>query len=233
MNKKCANKLAFRWGLLAFVVSEFLLLGYWKFWQMPTAETIRYSGGTHDLWQLPLVVPRLVDALAVAVSTFFVFRMFFYNDSLYKWYTNCTVIEVNREVRERQASATKAGLEACLVAGVFFGICGSVVIAASGFVGLAIGTAICSLSTLVAANESRYTPFQKFYLTDAVACLVIWGLNSLYNGVVAGTIYGLTALAVSAVTFFGLQYGRQAGQAFFTGTFKRTMLSCDVDSADC
>jgi hypothetical protein len=233
MNKKCANKLAFRWGVLAFVVSELLLVGYWRLWNMPTAETIRYNGGTTDVWQVPLVLPRLVDALVVAVSTFFVFRMFFYRDSLYKWYTNRTNFDANREARQKQESETKDSLECCLVVGVFFGVCGSVIIAATGFVGLAIGTAVCSVLTLVAASESTYTSFQKFYITDAVACLVIWGLNSLYGGVVAGTLYGLSALAISAATFFGLQYGLLSGRAFFTGTFRRTMLSCDVDSTDC
>jgi len=234
VNKKCANKLAFRWAILAFVVSELLLVSYWKFWQIPTAEALYYNGAVDKVvWQLPLVLSRFADPIIVAFVVFCVARLMFYRVSLYTWYSNRTIFTDESERKAEQARGVANSLDGCLAAGIFFGVFGSVVIAGLGIIALVICTFVCTLITLFVADESRHVPYQKIFIADVIACLVIWGLCTLYLGAIAGTLYALTALAISAVSYFGTYYTLRIGHAFFTGTFRRTMLGCDVDSADC
>lgn len=234
MNKKCASKLASRWALLAFVVSALTLLGYWKFVGIPTDETIRYSGREADVFSVPISVSRFVAPVVVAVVTYAIFYFLFHKQQLLSWYSNQTEIpDKNLQKRNQILSDLSQGYYSCWAAGIIFGVCGSFIIGTLGFFGLAICTFISSLLILYAAVESRVVEHQKIFLTNMVACWVIWGLNSLYQGVVAGTMYALAALLISAVTFFGILYGLKLGYRFFTGTFRRTMLSCEVDSTKC
>lgn len=233
MNKKCANKLAFRWGLLAFVVSEFLLLGYWKFWQMPTAETLRTSGGNSDLWLMPVTVTRFLDPFVIAFVTFTIFRLCFYRENLLIWYGNKTPMPEYERQRKELRKDIRDSLEVCVAFGIMIGIAGSVVIALSGFVGLVIGTTICSTVILCFGFASLYVEPPKNFITNLIACLIIFGLNTLYQGMIAGAVYALAALAITTTTYFGIMYATKWGKRFFTGTFRRTMLECNVESQNC
>jgi hypothetical protein len=232
---KCVRKLSFRWALLALVLTELALLGFYLFkGHQVTTETMIINAGQR--YVLPFTMPRLLDGLFFGLTVYLFALVSFSYD----------MVQEHRQKRGKNGEMQSV-TRLAYGWGIFFGTCGYVVVSFGGLEVAVIGTAICSFAIgyyniyySEFANTGIYLPARELFMIESVAIIMIWGACTLQQGALVGLVYATAMLVTAVVVHFGvvIVYYAIVGTKNAVGPtisqkFREKMLTCNPANPDC
>lgn len=211
---KCTRILMFKWVMLVVIIGALAYAGVWIIGgNFPQSDTIMLNAS--DTADTPLEIPRWVDLLVVmvpiAVLAWAVFDFGFLKE---KW-----------DDRDEDGD-----LGFALGFGIFAGLCGSFVIAGTGLLGMAIGTASSALLMFIFAGLACEAPVAT-YVSVLFATVTLWALLTLYQGTVSGLVNFAGALVIGTAVY-ALCVGATLAIVYGGEALKRFMTTCKYDQAD-
>lgn len=212
---KCTRILMLKWaGLFGILGWLSYSIFYAAVGRLPSGEQLRIHVASST--NTPVVLTRLIDPVVVMVAVaLLAWAIFDLEPIVKRWGTG------RHDSRDGAAWGVATGM--------FLGICGSIIIAITGFIGLAIGTVVCSAIILGAGRgDDGKTAVWRVFGVEVIAVVTILALNTLMQGAVAGTIYAFSALTLAALTHFGL-WGVCLGLHKAADPVGNFMLSCPND----
>lgn len=187
MFRSCIRKVVVRWSFLIALL-DLAAIGLFRLTQgrLPLTNLIRATWASSV--QAPITISRLLDPLVVLIPA-----------AILTW----TSFSLER-IEARWSKRGSQTAETPLLFGLVFGLFGSIIIGTTGFIGLTVGTVISCIVITMVGNLGIDASLWQAELTMLIAVTTIWLLNTLYQGVVAGFIYSISALAVAALTYIAV-----------------------------